>query len=161
MNTYRTLTYQELDILQEDFTDFLYLEGYSRFDWRVLLEQHSEFALDMLNRYSDQAFEKVMKTVDYVERLKNGRLTTIYCHSQYFDIAAIDLKINQSSLYFKRKLLSDANKANLGISKIRFKKVNYTIKREQEVFDLIERGYQHTTNTNHFFIKELRESQEN
>jgi|SRR5690554_3442105 len=162
MNKYRTLTYQELDILQEDFVDFLYLEGFSKFDWRILLEQHSEFALDMLNRYSDQAFEKVMKTVDYLEKLKNGRLTTVYCHSKYFDIAAIDLNLSQSSLYLNRRLLSDVtSELQLGVSKIYLKKVDFSIEREQEIFDLIERGFQHTTSDNYFFIKELKKSQEN
>ncbi len=161
MNSYRTLTYKELNILQEDFTHFLYLEGYSRFDWTILVEEHPEYAIDMLNRYSDLAFEKIMKGINYVERLKNGRLTAIFCHKFYFDITAIDLDLKQINLLTQGKDLAQVIKLGKTRFNLRFKKIKYSIQREYEIFDLIERGYQPSNDYNYQIIKELKKTLEN
>ena len=63
---YRYLTYQELDLLRYDFQDFLYQERTTHYEWKVLQDQHSKVALNLLSKYSDITFDKVMQDISYL-----------------------------------------------------------------------------------------------
>ena len=81
---YRQLTYQEFDLMQMDFQEFLYKQGYSRFEWKVLQDQHSEYAINLLDKYSDQTFQKVMKDIHYLEFRKPKQLINYHCKEKKY-----------------------------------------------------------------------------
>ena len=86
---YRQLTYKELTVMQEDFSDFLYTQGFSRFDWRVLQDQHSEQAVNLLGEYSDQTFDKVMQSIEYLEYRTPKVLYAYHCQKEQMEIIGL------------------------------------------------------------------------
>lgn len=161
MNSYRTLTYQEFDILQDDFVQFLYQEGFSRFEFRILQEEYSEFAIDLLNRYSDLAFEKVMRDVLYLEYKDKNQLIVFFCAQDHFDIFGLRTLSSNLSHLDETELSDCIKNKELGTFKTFHKKMPYKTKREYEIFDLIECGHQVVSAKNYQLVKELRQSSQN
>lgn len=76
---YRYLTFQELDLLHDDFSDFLYTEGINRFEWNVLQDQQSRDALSLLGKYSDLTFKKVIEDIQYLSYRSKSELISFKC----------------------------------------------------------------------------------
>ncbi|MEQ8908796.1 MAG: DUF6495 family protein [Vicingaceae bacterium] len=153
---YRYLTFKELAVMQEDFTNFLYTEGFSRFDWRVLQDQHSDQAVNLLARYSDKTFDKVMDSVQYLEYRSNKELRTYQCKSDELVLiglqapshSAIDFTQIDSLYYLESKDLMGYRC---------FKEVKpYQSEREKHVFNMIESGHYVVNEENFNYLKSLR-----
>lgn len=144
-----------------DFSNFLYEHGYSRFEWRVLQDQHSEFAIGLLDQYSDQTFQKVMKEIRYLEYRKPKQLVNYHCKEEAIEIIGLELP-EQSTLDFTNQAcIKNINQKQLNVCRS-FKKVKpYEKDREYEVFQLIESGRYVVSANNFEFIKDLRDSVQN
>ncbi len=153
---YRYLTYQELTVMNEDFSDFLYAEGFSGYDWKVLQDQHSEQALNMLSRYSDETFEKVMQSVKYLEYRSSDQLIAFECLEE--DITAIGIKAPQQLQFDFTQIQSlSLVEQNFWSGFKCFKEVRPYIKnREDEVFQLIEAGHFVSSQENYRYLENLR-----
>lgn len=158
---YRQLTYQEFDLMQVDFSNYLYKQGFSRYEWRILQEQHSEFAISLLHQYSDHAFQKVMEDIHYLEYRKPKKLIYYHCKSKTIEIIGIEVS-EQSHLDFTNETTIDKieeNQLNICHS---FKKVKpYEKDREYEVFQLIESGRYVVNEENFKLINNLRKAVQN
>ncbi len=147
--------------MQVDFSDFLYEQGYSRFEWRILQEQHSEFAIDLLDQYSDHAFQKVMKDIHYLEYRKPKQLVNYHCKEKAIEIIGLEVSENSSIDFTNKSSIKNINQEQLSICRS-FKKVKpYELDREFEVFQLIEAGRNVVSEHNFEFIKDLREAVQN
>lgn len=158
---YRQLTYQEFDLMQMDFQEFLYKQGYSKFEWKLLQDQYSELAITLLDKYSDMTFQKVMKDIHYLEYRKPKQLVNYHCKKESIEI--IGLELSESSKIDFTQLNSILNLTHQETSICRsFKKVRpYKTDREYEVFQLIESGRYVVNEHNFKFVKELRSGSQN
>jgi len=158
---YRRLTYQELELLESDFSDFLYHHGFNRFEWRVLQDQHSGQALKLLHKYSDQTFEKVMREVKYLQLRTKELIRTIQFKSKEY--VQIDV------LQEKEAQLDFSSSESLGqipgdfFGPLRIKKsVNpYQTERENIIFNLIESGYYVVSRKVYVAFDHLRKAEQN
>lgn len=113
----------------------------NKFEWRILQDQYSDDALHLLGKYSDLTFEKVMKSVKYLEHRSEKILRLIKFDE--FEKTTIGIHIPPFSQlnfqdYSSLNHLKDID-PNLYQS---FKAVEaYTSTREKEIFFLIESGY--------------------
>lgn|GEM_PF-1024172 len=158
---YRQLTYQEFDLMQMDFQEFLYKLGYSRFEWKVLQDQHSEYAINLLDKYSDQTFQKVMKDIHYLEFRKPKQLINYHCKEKNIEIIGLELSENSPIDFTQKQSISNLNQRQINVCRS-FKKIRpYKKDREYEVFQLIESGRYVVNEHNFKLVKELRSSSEN
>jgi hypothetical protein len=147
--------------MQVDFSDFLYKQGYSRFEWRILQEQHSDFAINLLDQYSDHAFQKVMKDIHYLEYRKPKQLVNYHCKKKAIEIIGLEASEHSSLDFTDQSSLKNIDQNKLNICRS-FKKVKpYNKDREYEVFKLIEAGRYVVNEHNFEFIKNLRETVQN
>lgn len=153
---YRNLTFQELTVMREDFSEFLYTEGFSGYDWKILQDQHSEQAVDMLSRYSEHTFEKVMQSVQYLEYRNQNQLIAYKCLDD--DISAIGIKAPEKLQFDFTSIQSlEVLEQNFWSGFKCFKEVRpYIQNREEEVFQLIEAGHYVSTKENYHYLESLR-----
>lgn len=137
---YRYLTYQELDILSDDFNEFLYQEGINSFEWSVLQDQQSMEALNLLGKYSDLTFEKVLQDIQYLGYKKKGEIASFKCQADKMVIIRLK-SVGKTELNFndlnELEVLKQKNLLTFKCSKT----VNrYAENRESDIFKLIEFG---------------------
>lgn len=158
---YRCLTYQEFEVLEADFSNFLHNLGFNFFEWNILQDQDSSVASNLLKEYSDMTFDKVMRKVECLQLRTPKKISTIYFKLNKY----IQLEVehdNNSSLDFTQP--SSLN--NMGekvIEPFRIKKSikAYTENREGTIFNLIESGFYVVPKNTFFHLDNLRKIQQN
>lgn len=158
---YRQLTYKELTVMQEDFSDFLYTQGFSRFDWRVLQEQHSEQAVNLLGEYSDQTFDKVMQSIEYLEYRTPKVLYAYHCQKEQMEIIGLQAPTSSELDFTSMLSLDETNCSEIMAYKSFVHLKPYKLEREHELFNMIEKGYYVSDASNFKFLKRLRSAFQN
>lgn len=138
---YRCLTYQEFDILSTDFKDFLYSEGINTFEWRLLQDQYSDDAFELLKKYSDLTFDKLIKDVQYLEYRTEKQLLLYQCKETYYTIIGVEIPKNSPINLTDFKSIETISKKDLHACKSFKLNSRYQENREQEIFNFIEAGY--------------------
>jgi len=137
---YRYLTFQELDLLSEDFNEFLYQEGINSFEWNVLQDQQSSDALNLLEKYSDITFERILQDIQYLNYRSDKEIVSFECQTDKMVI--IRLKStgkNNLDLTNFNELSQIQHKGMLTFKCS--KSINaYAENRESDIFKLIESG---------------------
>lgn len=158
---FRCLTYQEFEVLETDFSDFLYDHGFNHFEWNVLQDQNSREAQNLLKTYSDQTFEKVMKEIDFLQLRKPNLIRTI----QFKAVEYVCIDVRQTSeLQFDFTKLENVHFIpNNFFTPIRIRKSTHTYEkpRENEIFERIESGYYQVSSEAYFKMDQIRVKQEN
>ena len=137
---YRILTYQELQILQEDFSEFLYKRGLNKFEWNVLQDQESNNAFRILSSFSDETFEKVLKDIKFLEFRSKNRIQSIKCQAKKMVILKLTSKLNQAIDFTDRNCIRSLEKESLVPYSCSKEVKYYEQEREKEIFSLIESG---------------------
>lgn len=138
---YRCLTYQEFALMEADFSEFLYEEKISYFEWKVLQDQHSQQAQHLLKKYSDLTFDKVMKDIECLQFRSNHKVSTIYFKSSAYVKIEIE-SLTQKYIDFNQPLEKVLTKRKSSIPlKVKKSVKNYEESRENKIFQLIESGF--------------------
>ncbi len=139
---YRYLTYQELEIVKEDFSDFLYHNGMNTYEWNVIQDQQSKFALKILMEFSDLTFDRVFSEINYLNfKSKDGLIAVQF---ETFKMNVIQLKSRgENCTKTKNTEYSDLFKDINLQSQFLCSKTSsdYKTERGLVIFDLIEQGY--------------------
>lgn len=131
------------------------------FEWRILQDQYSDYALKILGNYSDITFDKVMKSVEYLEKRTNRTLEIIKCTTSKMMTVGIKIPDYSNINLLQMNTAKDFSMYELGICKSYQKITGYLLDRENEIFSLIESGYK-VVNKNIFnYLDDLRKAQLN
>jgi len=137
----------------------LYTNGINRYEWRLLLDYSSDEAIKILQTYSEKTFDKVMKTVGYLERRTISTVELICCKKKEMTSILVEIP-SKSSISF---LDVDSLRELESLSGFRSTRIQsyYRKSREKDIFTLIESGYK-VINDNLFnYIEALRKTQLN
>lgn len=128
-----------MELFTDDFIEFLYSRGINKFEWKLLLDYSSAEALNILGNYSEMTFEKVMKTVHFLEYRTTNTLELIKCTDRETISIFLELPLNSDLNFFK---INSVNKLK-GITSLFSRRVgrSYFYSREKDIFNLIESGY--------------------
>ena len=139
---YRRLTLEELKPLENEFIDFLVINGVAATDWEYLLTHDIEKSNKILDAFGEVVFEGIMRKTQFLEFRSVGELITFNCTSGLIYMAGIrfgdyekqgiDFNNDQS---IKRLLANPCD----GIMVFMDHK-KYESNREKEIFDMIEEG---------------------
>lgn len=142
MLKYRRLTNEELNILEEDFVQFLVTNSVMATDWELLKMEEPEKANDLIDIFSDIVMEKALSRIEYLR--KNDRTSiicirflgeTIEIHGLIADEGAnIDFTDNEA---IKNAILSPPK----GL-KVISDQQNYVKSRNEDVFAFMQQGFQ-------------------
>lgn len=137
----------------------MYSKGINRFEWRLLLDYSSDDALKILGKYSEQTFEKVMRTVHFLERRTISTIELISCANEEMVSILLELPEKSKINFLKVGSLKEIRSVN------RFRSTQVSSKylksREKDIFTLIESGYKVVNNQLYNYIESLRKTQLN
>lgn len=135
---YRRLTKEEFEEFHEEFIYFLSANTITGEDWKGIVKDSPEKAEELMDMFSDIAFEKVLTQSEYVERIGESEYMTAYFGEREAEM--IILRSRASAL--PTQMTSEEMKIalqNKAIELIQGKKV-YSKLREQEMFELVRQG---------------------
>ncbi|MAJ51518.1 MAG: hypothetical protein CMB82_07885 [Flammeovirgaceae bacterium] len=139
---YRRLTLEELKPLENEFIDFLVVNGVVADDWKHLLTYDIEKSNKILDAFSEVVFEDIMRKTQFLEFRSIGEFVTFSCTSDLIYMAGIRIdnrekkRIDFNDDHSIKQLLSQPSK-NV---KVFMDEKKYKDNREKEIFDMIERG---------------------
>jgi len=158
---YRCLTYQEFDLLKDDFKEYLYSQRLSSYEWSVLQDQNSIDAQHLLETYSDLTFDKVFKDINYLEIRSTKELNIIQFNQNCYITIGIKVPSFSSIDLTNADSLSDLNDLDLNGYRSFKKKSEYSSNREGLIFNLIEKGAYVVDSNSFDFLQLVRQSYQN
>ena len=109
---YRRLTLEELKPLENEFIDFLVVNGVIADDWEQLLANDVEKSNQIIDAFSEVVFEGIMRKTQFLEYRSVGELITFSCTADLIYMAGIRLdphgadKIDFNDEYAVKQLLA-------------------------------------------------------
>ncbi|MDB9939256.1 DUF6495 family protein, partial [Cyclobacteriaceae bacterium] len=86
---YRRLTLEELEPLENEFIDFLVVNGVIADDWEQLLANDVEKSNQIIDAFSEVVFEGIMRKTQFLEYRSKGELITFSCMADLIYMAGI------------------------------------------------------------------------
>ncbi|MBL4707662.1 MAG: hypothetical protein JKY48_04395 [Flavobacteriales bacterium] len=139
----------------------MYANGINRYEWKILQDQYSDYALKILGNYSDITFDKVMRSVEYLEKRTNHTLETIKCTASSMMTIGIQIPAYSNIDLLNADTATEFSNYELGTCKSYQKASNYFLSRESEIFRLIESGYKVANENTFNHLDHLRKIQLN
>ena len=141
MSEYRSLSNEELAHLEKEFIEFLILNGIDAQDWTNLKSNDINAAEKIIEQFSDVVFESIFRKVKCLELKSKNELKIVYCHENKMAIVGITA-IDEPEVNFLDPAFLQAAAINPPQSiKLFFHEIDYTHKRELELFYLSENGF--------------------
>ena len=139
---YRRLTLEELKPLENEFIDFLVVNGVIADDWEQLLANDVEKSNQIIDAFSEVVFEGIMRKTQFLEYRSIGELITFSFMADLIYMAGIRLdahgafKIDFNDELSIKQLLAQP----VGGVKVFMDAKKYKENREKEIFDMVEQG---------------------
>lgn len=136
---YRQLTKEQFESLHQEFAQFLATQKIDVKEWAAIKADKPELAEEELNLFSDMVWEDVLTKVEYLEHFSQKSINLFKCDIK--SMRRIVVNINKDVDLFTKEgytwLLQ--NPKDNSIEYLTGDK-DYTLDRNKELFDLIEKG---------------------
>ena len=138
---YRQLTKEQFESLHKEFAQFLATQKIDIDEWNKMKSQNSALVEDELNLFSDLVWDNVLNKVEYLEHFSETSVNLFKCEKEavYRIVVTIDKEIDLFSEEGYKWLLE--NPKNVAVDYLKGSKA-YISEKNQEIFDLIEKGSQ-------------------
>tara|TARA_R110000787_G_scaffold213397_6_gene322954 strand:- start:1831 stop:2298 length:468 start_codon:yes stop_codon:yes gene_type:complete len=138
---YRQLTKEQLESLHEDFAKFLATQKIDAGEWNKMKSKNLELVQQELDMFSDLVWDDVLTKVEYLEHFSKTSVNFFKCEKEaiYRIVVTIDKEIDLLSEEGYKWLLQ--NPKDDAVDYLTGSK-QYTTERNQELFELIEKGSQ-------------------
>ena len=139
---YRRLTLEELKPLENEFIDFLVVNGVIADDWEQLLANDVEKSNKIIDAFSEVVFEGIMKKTQFLEYRSVGELITFSCMADLIYMAGVRLdphgtdKIDFNDEHAIKQLLGQP----IVGARVFMDEKKYKENREKEIFGMVEQG---------------------
>ncbi|OUT94786.1 MAG: hypothetical protein CBB92_13240 [Flammeovirgaceae bacterium TMED32] len=139
---YRRLTLEELKPLENEFIDFLVVNGVIADNWKLLLANDVEKSNQIIDAFSEVVFEGIMRKTQFLEYRSVGELITFSCMADLIYMAGIrldphgDEEIDFNDEHAVTQLLAQP----IGGVKVYMDEKKYKENREKEIFEMVEQG---------------------
>ena len=136
---YRQLTKEQFEGLREEFAHFLASQSIDKKEWEALKKDKPNVAEDEMNVFSDVVWDDVLTKTEYLEHFSEKTVNLFKCYQEEMSRIVIEVKkdINLLDKESYEWLLQNPNDESIeyfnGTKK-------YTSERNEEIFDLIEKG---------------------
>ncbi len=137
---YRQLSKEQFEALNKEFAQFLATQQIDVNEWRVIKEQKPEVADEELRLFSDLVWDEALTKTSYIEHFSERSANLFKCDKD--QIYRLVVQVNRTPFNFfdeKDYQWFINNTDDKSIEFMRGKKT-YKVDRNQELFDLIEKG---------------------
>ncbi|WP_317162582.1 DUF6495 family protein [Flavicella marina] len=140
MMKYRQLTKEQFEELHEEFARFLASQKIDVKEWDTIKIEKPEVAEEELNIFSDVVWDDVLTKTEFIEHYSQTSINLFKCQSTL--IERIMVKTTNSSINFLKKEGIEWLSKNAGDTSLEYfyAHKNYTKERNEELFDLVEKG---------------------
>jgi hypothetical protein len=135
---YRRLVLLELDLLKDEFIQFLVVNGIVPTEWEQLKKDNSAAVDVWIEQFSDIVIEKTLKNIIYLEFRENYQLLFFKCTEAEIELASIRSEGIDLMALSTSDLKIDL--INLEGIKVLYKSKPYKPNREEEVFRMVQSG---------------------
>ena len=136
---YRQLTKEQFESLHEEFARFLASQSIDVTEWNQLKKEKPQVAEDELNVFSDVVWDDVLTKTSYLEHFSKQSINLFKCDAT--EMHRIFVKVNKDVDLLSKEGYEwlFKNPTNDVVEYFTGTKV-YTSERNEELFDLIEKG---------------------
>ncbi|MBE7630186.1 DUF6495 family protein [Tenacibaculum piscium] len=136
---YRQLTKEQFEGLHQEFARFLASQTIDAKEWKELKEQKPTVAQDEMNVFSDVVWDDVLTKTQYLEHFSPKMVNLFKCDENEIHriMITIDKNINLLEQQGFEWLMKNPNHEKIELFTGTKK---YNKERNQEIFDLIEKG---------------------
>ena len=137
---YRQLTKEQFEELHEEFALFLASQKIDVKEWKALKADKPEVAEEEMNIFSDVVWDDVLSKTEYIEHYSKASINLFKCQETL--IERILVKTTNPAIDFLTREGIEWLSANAGDSSLEYfyAHKNYAKERNQELFDLVEKG---------------------
>ena len=141
MAKYRVLTFEELEELENEFVEYLILNGITADDWAKIKADEHEQAQKIIHLFSDVVFEKIMRKTQFLELRDKHEVKVLQCLKDKFVLVGLNASnIYEADLtdstYLQASVADPPSELEVYTSEISFKQ-----SREQEIFIMTQNGF--------------------
>lgn len=130
---YRRLNQEELQYLEQEFVEFLVVNGIVASEWEVIKQQEPEKAESIIEQFSDVVFEGNLRKIKFIEHRSKHKILCFQCNENNITLFGLESdKDLSNSTINPQELLKG--------SKIYTQTKNYDTFREQELFKMLSEG---------------------
>ena len=136
---YRQLTKEQFESLHQEFALFLASQSIDVKEWKTIKEEQPNVAEEELNVFSDVVWDDVLTKTNYIEHFSEKSANLFKCDEN--EIHRIAIKISWDINLLEQKGFEWLMQNPMDNSVEIFKGSKpYHLERNQEIFDLIEKG---------------------
>ncbi|MEI6866304.1 DUF6495 family protein [Flavicella sp.] len=137
---YRQLTKEQLEELHEEFARFLASQKIDVTEWERIKKEKTEVAEEELNIFSDLVWDDVLTKSEFIEHYSKSSINLFKCQETL--IVRIMVKTSNPLIDFLKKEGLAWLSKNIGDNSLDFfyAHKNYSKGRNEELFELIEKG---------------------
>lgn len=137
--TYRQLTKEQFEGLHSEFAQFLATQSIDVKEWKQIKEEKPAVAEEEMNIFSDIVWEDVLTKTQYLSHFSKTSVNLFKCDAAKIHRIAIKVKWDINLLEQKGFEWLMQNPMDNSVDIFKGSK-SYTLKRNLELFDLIEKG---------------------
>lgn len=137
--TYRQLTKEQFEGLHSEFAQFLATQSIDVKEWKQIKEEKPAVAEEEMNIFSDIVWEDVLTKTQYLSHFSKTSVNLFKCDAAKIHRIAIKVKWDINLLEQKGFEWLMQNPMDNSVEIFKGSK-SYTLKRNLELFDLIEKG---------------------
>ncbi|MCX2744222.1 DUF6495 family protein [Mangrovivirga sp. M17] len=138
MKKYRVLTKTELEKLKDEFIEFLSVQTITAEDWKKIKEEEPDKADEIIAWFSEVMYEQWMRKIHFAVKFDPQSITAFRFSAS--NMVLVSLNTESDKINFTEMPLSDLSKEDIKKLKVFTSTKNYEKSREEEIFQLIEKG---------------------
>lgn len=137
---YTRLTKEQLEVLQQEFINFLATQSITAQEWNMIKSKKPEVAEQELDLFSDLIWEGVLNKVAYLENVSAQHMHLFNCREK--EIKLISVKVMNPDIDLTTKVGFDWFKKNWQSDFVDYLTASkaYSNDRNLDIFKLIEQG---------------------
>lgn len=139
MSLYRELTLEELSHFEQEFKEFLAVNGIDSELWTEIKSTDQEKVSQLISSFSDVIYNSVLLKMEYVEFATEHDIKYFYYGKEKAEL--IGLQSNEVTFTNPQEVIKAIEEKKVAIKSYRTSKV-YSKKREEELFEMIKNGCQ-------------------
>lgn len=140
MSEYRVLSLEELQEMENEFVNYLVVNGIAAEDWEQMKYEEPAKAERLIELFSDMVFETIMRNVQFLEYREKKELITFQCLGDKLVLVGMKAEGDSeadftSQEYIKKAMVNPPEGLKVYTSEKKYQK-----KREIEIFEMTQRG---------------------
>lgn len=139
MPIYRELTLDELKLFEQEFKEFLAVNGIDADLWKQMKTDDQNKVNQLISSFSDVIYNSVLLKLEYIEFATQNDIKYFYYGKEKAEL--IGLQSNEVSFTNTEEVIKAIEEKKVSIKSYKTSKA-YTKKREEELFDMIKNGCQ-------------------